>query len=60
MKTKITLSVDSEVVRKARVMLASEGTSIGEFLTTRLQEIVRKRSSYARAKKRALARLRSV
>jgi hypothetical protein len=60
MKTKITLSVDSEVVLNARAILASDGISISEFLTTKLQEIVRKRSSYARAKKRALARLRSL
>jgi hypothetical protein len=59
MKTKITLRLDSEVLRKVRMIAAEDGISISELLTAKLQEIVRERKSYARSKKRALARLRN-
>jgi hypothetical protein len=38
---------------------AKDGISISELLTKKLREIVRERKGYARAKKRALARLRN-
>ena len=59
MKTKVTLRVDSETLRKARKILDEEEISISEFLTIMLQEIVQRRRSYARSKERALARLRN-
>jgi hypothetical protein len=37
---------------------AEEGISISAFLAARLEQIVRERKTYERARKRALARLR--
>lgn len=58
MKANITLKLDSEVLREARIMAAQEGSSISALLAAKLQEMVLERKGYARAKRRALARLR--
>ena len=58
MKTNITLKLDSEILRQVRIMAAEEGSSISGLLASKLEELVRQRKSYARSKKRALARLR--
>jgi hypothetical protein len=58
MKANITLKLDIDLLREARVLAAEEGTSISALLARRLEQIVRERKAYARAKKRALARLR--
>ena len=58
MKTNITLKVDSSLLREAKILAAQEGTSISAMLTTRLEQIVRERKTYDRARKRAVARLR--
>jgi hypothetical protein len=39
------------------VLAAEEGTSISALLADKLEQIVRERKAYDRAKKRALARL---
>jgi hypothetical protein len=59
MKTNITLKLDSTLLREAKILAAEEGTSISAMLATRLEQVVRERKSYDRARKRALARLRS-
>lgn len=59
MKTNVTLKIDAEILREVRIMAAEEGSSISGLLASKLEEIVRHRNSYARAKKRALARLRN-
>ena len=58
MKANITLKLDATLLREARVLAAEEGTSISALLATRLEQIVRERKTYDRARKRALARLR--
>jgi hypothetical protein len=58
MKTNITLKLDSEILREVRIMAAEQGSSISGLLASKLEEIVRQRKSYARSKRRALARLR--
>ena len=58
MKTNITLKLDAELLREVRILAAEEDTSISALLAARLEEIVRERKSYDRARKRALARLR--
>ncbi len=58
MKANITLKLDSDLLREVRILAAEEGTSISSLLASRLEEIVRGRKAYGRAKKRALARLR--
>lgn len=58
MKTNITLKLDSSLLREARILAAEDGTSISAMLAARLEQIVRERKTYDRARKRALARLR--
>ena len=58
MKTNITLKIDTELLREARVLAAEEGTSISALLATRLEQAVRERKGYHRARNSALARLR--
>ena len=58
MKTNITLKLDADLLRQVRVLAAEEDTSISALLAARLEQIVRNRKTYARARKRALARLR--
>jgi len=58
MKTNITLKIETELLRQARVLAAEEGTSISALLATRLEQAVRERKGYHQARKSALARLR--
>jgi hypothetical protein len=58
MKTNITLKLDTDLLREARVLAAEEGSSISSLLAARLEELVRERKGYIRARRRALARLR--
>jgi hypothetical protein len=59
MKANITLKLDAEVLREARILAAEEGLSVSALLAAKLDEIVRQRKGYDRARKRALARLRT-
>ena len=58
MKTNITLKLDADLLREARILAAEEGTSISALLAARLEKIVRQRRAYDHARRRALARLR--
>ena len=58
MKTNITLKLDAGLLREARVIAAEEGTSVSALVAARLEEVVRERKGYARARRRALAQLR--
>lgn len=58
MKTNITLKLDSSLLREAKILAAEDGTSISAMLAARLEQIVRERKTYRRARRRALARLR--
>ena len=57
MKTNITLKLDADLLREARVLAAEEDTSISALLASRLEQIVRERKAYNKARQRALARL---
>ena len=59
MKTNVTLKLDADLLREARVVAAQEGRSLSALLTDRLEAIVRARKAYDRAQERALRRLRS-
>jgi hypothetical protein len=59
MKTNITLKLDASLLREVRILAAEEGTSISALLAARLEEIVRQRKTYDRARKRAWAPPRS-
>jgi len=57
MKTNITLKLDSTLLREVKIAAAETGTSISALLTSRLEQMVRERKTYERARKRALRRL---
>jgi hypothetical protein len=57
-RANITLSVDSELLREARILAAQEGTSVSRLLADRLEELIRRHKAYETARRRALARLR--
>jgi uncharacterized protein DUF6364 len=58
MKTNVTLKLDADLLREARVVAAEAGRSISGLLTDQLESLVRERKAFDRARKRALARLR--
>ena len=58
MKTNITLKLDVDLLREARVLAAEVGQSVSALLTERLESLVRERKAFDRARRRALARLR--
>jgi len=58
MKSNITLKLDDTLLREIRVLAAEQGTSISALLANRLEQIVRERKTYDRARRRALARRR--
>jgi len=57
MKTNITLKLDSDLLKQVRILAAQEGRSISGLLAERLEELVRERKDFDRARRRALARL---
>lgn len=58
MKTNITLKLDADLLREVRIAAAEEGTSVSAMLARKLEEIVRDRRGFERARRRALARLK--
>jgi hypothetical protein len=58
MKTNITVKIEADLLREARVLAAEQGTSISALLTSRLEQAVRERRGYEQARRRAIARLR--
>lgn len=58
MKRNITLKLDADLLRDARVLAAEEGRSVSALLTDRLEALVRERKAFDRARRRSLARLR--
>jgi len=59
MKTNVTLKIDADLLREARILAAEENTSISAIVATNLEEAVRKRKGYEEAKASALAMLRT-
>jgi len=59
MKANITLKLESELLREVRILAAEQGTSVSALLADHLGELVRERKGYDRARRRALARLRT-
>jgi hypothetical protein len=58
MKTNVTLKLDADLLREARIIAAEEGRSVSALLTDRLEALIRERKAFDRARRRALARLR--
>jgi hypothetical protein len=57
-KTKVTLKLDADLLREARILAADEGRSISALLTDRLEALIRERKAFDKARRRALTRLR--
>ena len=58
MKTNVTLKLDADLLREARIMAAEQGSSISALLAAQLEKVVRERRDYEKAKRRALALMR--
>jgi hypothetical protein len=58
-KANVTLTIDADLLREARILAAEEGTSVSGLLRDRLEELVRRHKAYEAARRRALARLRT-
>ena len=59
MKTNVTLKLDRDLLTEVRIIAAEEGSSLSALLGERLESLVQERKAYDRARRRALARLRS-
>ena len=59
MKSNITLKIDSELLREAKILAAMEDTSISAMLAEQLEQVVRQRKGYEKARRGALARLQT-
>jgi hypothetical protein len=58
-KVNVTLTIDANLLREARVLAAEQGTSVSGLLGDRLDELVRRHKDYDAARRRALSRLRA-
>jgi len=58
-KVNVTLTIDADLLREARILAAEEGTSVSGLLRDRLEELVRRHKVYDAARRRALSRLRT-
>ncbi len=56
--TNITIKVDADLARDARVYAAQRGTSLSRLVAEQLETLVRSDQAYTAARRRALARLR--
>ena len=59
MKTNITLKIEADLLRDARILAAEQGSSMSALVAEQLEQAVRERSGYKQARRRALARLRT-
>jgi predicted transcriptional regulator len=57
MKTNITLRIDAELAKEAKVLAARRDTSVSRLLATELEELVRRDKAYDAAMRRALSRM---
>ena len=57
--TNITIKVDADLARDAKVFAARRGTSLSRLVAEHLETLVRGDQTYAAARRRALDRLRN-
>jgi len=55
MKQNLTISLDRELIRRARIIAASRGTSVSKLVALELSRTVEEAEAYERAKRQALA-----
>lgn len=58
MKTNLTIRIDEELAREAKVLAARRGSSVSRLVAEQLEELTRRDSAYEAARVRAEARLR--
>lgn len=58
MKQNITLSLDKEIIKKAKVLAAKKDLSVTKLLAEQLAKVISEEDQYESSKRRALARLR--
>ena len=58
MKTNITLKLDRDLLRKAKILAAEKETSVSRLVSEQLERAVRDSEGYEQAKRRALARMK--
>jgi hypothetical protein len=58
MKQNITLSLEKELLKKAKLMATKKETSVTKLLTDQLNKMISEEDEYESAKKRALANLK--
>ena len=56
-KSKVTLTIDTDLLREARILAAAEGASFSGLIRGLLEELVGRSKAYQVARRRALARL---
>jgi Family of unknown function (DUF6364) len=54
-KTNITLKLDTDLLRRVKVIAAQKGTSVSAMLTTKLTELAEEDQAYEEAKKQVIA-----
>ena len=57
MKQNITLSLDKDLVRKARILAVQRSTSVSAMIAAELARLVEQTERYEKARRRALAHL---
>lgn len=57
MTTNITVKVDADLAREAKILAARRGTSVNQLVANQLEALVRRDKSYQLAMQRALSRL---
>ncbi len=58
-KQNVTLKLDAEILKEARVLAAERGSSVSRMLAEKLEELVTEAKGYEKAPKRAISRLRT-
>ena len=58
-KTNLTLSLEADLVREAKVLAARRGTSVSRLMSENLEALIRADKAYDTARRRATARLSS-
>ena len=56
-KTNLTLSLEADLVREAKVLAARRGTSVSRLMSENLEQLIRSDKDYETARRRATARL---
>ena len=58
MKTNITVKLEADLAREAKILAAKRGTSVSRLVAEQLEQLVRGDKAYQSAMQRSLSRLR--